>query len=187
MRETSPKPPVNPFASNDLPDGALEALLRETQDASLSARGAAKVIDWILWAVAVLGPITLGLIGNGALGHTGDSEDAVFLASALTAVVLWTGLTAGQWWLIATRGQSLGKRFVGIRVIRTDGSDVGFLDGVLLREIVPGAAVFLLNVCSLGLLLRLVDYFAAYVDEDQRTLHDRLAHTRVVPASPRAH
>lgn len=185
MSDPSATTPANPFATGDPLDDGLETLLRETRSASLAARGAAKLADWLLWTAAVLGPILLGLAINGSQGHTGQTEDAVLLASMLTAGVVWVGLVAAQWWLIATRGQSLGKRFMGVRVIRTDGGDVGFLDGVVLREIVPGAAVFFLNVCYLGFLLRLVDFAAAYVDADQRTLHDRLAHTRVVPASPR--
>ena len=37
----------------------------------------------------------------------------------VVALLIWCGITA---WLVVTNGQSIGKRLVGIKVVRTDGS-----------------------------------------------------------------
>jgi uncharacterized RDD family membrane protein YckC len=44
-----------------------------------------------------------------------------------------------QWYLIATTGQSLAKRWLGIKIVRVDGSPVGFVNGVILRNWVISA------------------------------------------------
>lgn len=55
-----------------------------------------------------------------------------------------------QVFFMTTRGQSVGKRLVGLRVTRADGSPVGFLRGVVLRALVVAlvpAALF--GACEL--------------------------------------
>src|SRR5438552_4892755 len=49
------------------------------------------------------------------------------------ALLAWTVVTA---WLVATRGQSIGKCLVGIKVVRTDGSPASFARIFLLRNVV---------------------------------------------------
>ncbi len=51
----------------------------------------------------------------------------------VVALLAWCVITA---WLVATNGQSIGKRLVGIKVVRTDGSPASFARIFLLRNVV---------------------------------------------------
>jgi uncharacterized RDD family membrane protein YckC len=44
-----------------------------------------------------------------------------------------------QWYLISTTGQSLGKRWLGVQIVRVDGSPSGLRHGVILRSWILGA------------------------------------------------
>jgi uncharacterized RDD family membrane protein YckC len=78
-----------------------------------------------------------------------------------------------NWWLIASAGQTVGKRWVNIRIARLDGSRPGFLHGVVLRTWLPGIAGFAFGV------LWIIDVLAI-LRSDQRAIHDHLARTLVV-------
>ncbi|MBU8900782.1 RDD family protein [Corallococcus sp. M34] len=96
--------------------------------------------------------------------------------AALQARVFWPPMFlvwAGQAWLVHRRGQSLGKRAVGIRLVREDGQAVALWRVILLRNMLP---------CVLGAMcgpLWLVDVLFVYSPE-RRCIHDRLAGTLVV-------
>ena len=45
-----------------------------------------------------------------------------------------------QWYLISTTGQSLAKRWMGIKIVRIDGTPVNFVNGVILRSWVMAPA-----------------------------------------------
>ncbi len=84
-----------------------------------------------------------------------------------------------QTWMLVTRGQTVGKRIVGIRIVRfRDGAPPGFVHAVLLRSWVP----------ALIGLVRIVGPFVPFVDigfifgPDRRCLHDLIADTKVVVA-----
>ena len=86
------------------------------------------------------------------------------------------GIAIYQWTLIVRTGQSLGKKWTGIRIERIDGSRITFGTGVVLRNWVPkvmGAFPYL------GMLFHLVDCLFIF-REDRRCLHDLIAGTRVV-------
>lgn len=78
----------------------------------------------------------------------------------------WTLATEGI--LVGFTGATLGKLLLGIRIVRTDGSPIGFATafGRWLGK-VP-SAIFLIG------------YIMAVFDRDQRALHDRIAGTLVV-------
>ena len=47
----------------------------------------------------------------------------------------WVGiLTAVEWSMIARSGQTPGKRWAGLRIVRSDGSPCDFVHGVVLRN-----------------------------------------------------
>jgi len=109
-----------------------------------------------------------------AVTHPADvSNSVVVAASHWIAGVGLIGLMVGQGWLLTVRGQTLGKRALGIRVERDDGSRADFGRVVLRRYVVPAilgiACGLFASVDALLLLAR-----------DRRTLHDRMAGTRVV-------
>ena len=105
------------------------------------------------------------------------SELSILLAGAAVIGFLGAlGIAIYQWNLIARTGQSLGKKWTGIRIERIDGSRITFGTGVVLRNWVPkvmGAFPYL------GMLFHLIDCLFIF-REDRRCLHDLIAGTRVV-------
>lgn len=81
-----------------------------------------------------------------------------------------------QWMLVARTGQTIGKKMMRIRIVRTDGGPVGFGDGVALRDWVMRAVGF---IPCLGPLISLVGILMIFGDE-RRCLHDRIAGTKVI-------
>ena len=73
-------------------------------------------------------------------------------------------------WMVATKGQSPGKMAVKIKIVRMDGSSLGF-GGVLLREII-GKFVS-------GLVIYL-GYIWILFDDKRQGWHDKIAGTLVV-------
>lgn len=89
------------------------------------------------------------------------------------------GYVVYQLWLVATTGQTIGKRYMGIKIVRaSDLMNGGFVTNILLRG-VACAAITLVPV--LGALFALADPFFVF-REDNRCLHDHVAGTRVVKA-----
>jgi uncharacterized RDD family membrane protein YckC len=96
-----------------------------------------------------------------------------------------------NWYLIATRGQTIGKIVLKTRITRLDGSAPGFLHGVILRVwpfLLPSILVRLVLgstgnpkdfVHFLPSILALVD-IAFIFTGSFRCLHDLVASTRVV-------
>ena len=79
--------------------------------------------------------------------------------------------------MVSTRGQSLGKRILGLRIVRFGtGAPAGFLHGWLLRAVVPGIISCLPWI---GYLFLIVNYCFIF-REDRRCLHDLIADTCVV-------
>lgn len=96
----------------------------------------------------------------------------------LYALVPWLIYVAVQWTLIATSGQSIGKKLVGTKIVKLDGSDCGFVHGVILRSWIMTA---LNAIPVLGNLIALFDALWIFGHES-RCLHDLIAGTRVIVA-----
>ncbi|PIR15111.1 MAG: hypothetical protein COV48_16170 [Elusimicrobia bacterium CG11_big_fil_rev_8_21_14_0_20_64_6] len=95
------------------------------------------------------------------------------LVAALIAIF------AAQIWLLTTRGQTIGKRIIGLRIVKTkDMSNGGFVTNVLLRVLACWAISL---VPALGTLFALADPFFIF-REDRRCLHDHIAGTCVIKA-----
>jgi uncharacterized RDD family membrane protein YckC len=94
---------------------------------------------------------------------------------SLVGFIAWAVVTT---WLVAANGQTIGKRALGIKVVRKDGSKASLGRIFWLRNVlnmVPGWLPYV------GLLYQLVDPLLIYQDSRQ-CLHDRIADTVVVKA-----
>jgi uncharacterized RDD family membrane protein YckC len=117
-----------------------------------------------------------------ALIDTGQIESQLISAMlsgpgfviTVLALLAWCGITA---WLVATSGQTIGKRMVGIKVVRTDGSHASFGRIFLLRNLVSSLPALLPFV---GLLYQLVIDPIFIFQDSRRCLHDLIADTTVV-------
>jgi uncharacterized RDD family membrane protein YckC len=107
-----------------------EELRTEPELARRAVRLAAAFCDWML----IVGPLILAF---GWVASGGGVEGAAALMLAPLAISVY------QWYLIAKQGQSIGKRWQGIRIVQMDGAPVGFLRGVVLRVWVPAAIAWL--------------------------------------------
>ena len=97
-----------------------------------------------------------------------------FYAGVLGAlVVLAIDLT-----LLARNGQTIGKKLLGIKVVRVDGSPVSLFRVFFLRYV---CNTFLTLVPVFGSLYSLVDCLMIF-SESRRTVHDRIADTIVIKA-----
>ena len=88
-------------------------------------------------------------------------------------VVVWLLATAAQWaiWIVLlNRGTTVGKMLFGLRVVRTDGTNPGFIT-MLLREWMGK----LISYLFFGL-----GFWWALWDKDRQTWHDKFAGTVVV-------
>lgn len=155
----------------------------------LAGRGTrlgAAVIDRLLATVvalpgvAMMWPMFVQLVMAGMRGEQPDMEGmntGTFLLGIMVAGAGLLALFIVQVWLLSTRGQSLGKRMLGIRIVKyADNSNPGFLHAWLLRNFVPGVIG---AVPYIGLLFVLVD-LAFIFGAERRCVHDYIAGTKVV-------
>ncbi len=178
-------PPPPPAPANDRPR------------ADRGARLMARIIDWALeFVCAIPGGIVIGtelpelfrIIVDASQGQEPDFSQLNGARIALGVgliLLLSLALLAVQIWMLSVRGQTIGKRLLGIRVVKADGSPCGFVNGWLMRELLITAIGF---ACSMipfvgPLLFRpafhLVDWCLIFRD-DERCLHDQIAATKVV-------
>lgn len=80
--------------------------------------------------------------------------------------------------LLSRNGQTIGKKLLGIKVVRVDGSRVSLARVFLLRYVVN---TFLTLIPVVGSLYSLVDCLMIF-GEARRTVHDRIADTIVIKA-----
>lgn len=116
---------------------------------------------------AIIVGIPLGIIGYIL---TGDTEGNAFtnllsFVYYLILPVVWTGYT-------------VGKRIVGVRIVKVDGGKVG-IGTMLLRTFVAG----IVYAVTLGIAL-IVSAFMVGLREDKRAIHDMIAGTYVTTDRP---
>jgi uncharacterized RDD family membrane protein YckC len=116
-----------------------EAVQLHADVAGVGSRSIALLVDTFLQAT-VLVPVLFVSLGDG-LGGTGE----MVVVAIVVFVVLWLYYPAFEWFW---RGQTPGKRFQGIRVVRTDGQPAG-LATVLVRNLVRIVDVMMLPFLAL--------------------------------------
>jgi len=119
--------------------------------APMGRRLLALIVDWLLCAL-----IASSLTGHALFGGANDKHYFAAQYATLGLFVLEVYL------LTAVSGLTVGKRLLGLRTIRTNGSRPGF------------------KWAALRTLLLLVVIPACLTDRDLRGLHDRAADTIVV-------
>lgn len=193
--ETPATPPQAPSYGGPVPPGAWDQPAVSGKPpappqgalAGWGARFGATVIDGLILAVPAL--VSFLTIVGGAVGLSGTDDD-VAVGAAILAALGWFLLMAVILLLYApllmarqgTRnGQTLGKQFVGIRVVRDSGESFNFASAAL-RE----AVVKFLALAIAGSIIPLIPYLVNYLwplwDDQNRALHDMVVSTHVVRA-----
>lgn len=177
LASPSPYPPHNPFVTEAGVKGAAEQLV-------LAGRGRrlrAVIIDSFIVAVACAPGLVWLVASMGNLQQGSDystSAEVLTLIAAPLLLVLFPvlALLVYQTWLLSKRGQTIGKRLLGIRIVRMNGVNPGFVHAVLLRSFV----MQLLGAIPVaGPVISIVDPLLIF-RADRRCLHDLLADTQVV-------
>lgn len=145
-------------------------------------RFVARIIDFVLLgivSVIVSIPLTL-IMGGAAIGGFGPGSDpaaaaaalpAFFAALAVRQVILMAIAVTYEAYFVSTRGGTLGKLALGLKIIRADGSGVPV-----------GLAIGRYFAQILSSLILLIGYIMAGFDPEKRSLHDRICDTRVIYA-----
>jgi len=152
-------------------DSEFDDLLLPPALASRESRLIATVADTVLVFAPALLIVPFAVTGDETLMGVG----------AVLAGVAWIALVVYQVWLLSTQGQSIGKRWRKICIVRhDDGSNPGFVGAVLMRGFLPGVVSAVPYLGNLFALANVLFIFAA----DRRCLHDHIAGTIVVEATP---
>jgi uncharacterized RDD family membrane protein YckC len=142
-------------------------------------RFVARLIDGVLlFIVSLIVSIPLTLVMGGAAIGIGGSRDPAAALAALPAILALAGLRAliqiaigvtYEAYFVSTRGGTLGKLALGLKIIKADGSPVplGLAAGRYFAQILSSIILF-------------IGYIMAGFDPEKRALHDRICDTRVI-------
>jgi uncharacterized RDD family membrane protein YckC len=170
-------PASNPYAAPhaDL-DAPPIAVTTPALPAGRAARLGAQLIDLVLLTMPVM-MVSVGAVLSvqahrpGALPQS--QADALLMTLGGVGVAL---LMLFQLYLLSATGQSLGKRWVGVRIVKLDGSPASFWRVILLRLVLPSLLSW---IPYAGWAFFPVNFLFIFAD-DRRCLHDRIAGTKVV-------
>ncbi len=163
--------------------------------ASIGQRFLAVLVDAVIFIVV---GVVVGLIfGATAMAGVGAFGAGALARTTIGASVVLALLAFGYYaYFYSTTGQTIGKRVVGIRVIRRDNQPLDWntgirrtlviqisnIVGLLLALLFGSASAAGSSLGSLVSLFSLVDYLWAFWDAEKQTLHDKFANTVVVNA-----
>ncbi|MEP6633136.1 MAG: RDD family protein [Luteimonas sp.] len=163
---------ANPYAA---PTARVEQ--RQPADefvlASRWARLGAYLLDAILAAIC-FGPGYYAF----ATASSADPTSKALMAAAVLAALAGTALLTYDIVRLHKHGQTLGKQWLGIRIVRSDGSRAGLGRLLALRI---GAPILISAVPIFGRFFGLVDALFVLGDR-RRCVHDHMADTIVVDA-----
>jgi len=177
--------PSNPYAppQAEVSDDGNANIDSVPHLASRGSRLGAWFLDALIGSTLGVAPLLIGT-DFGALmrAATADDLDGMLGAMSSSAIVgfllglaIWLGLTL---YFVAKNSQTVGKKIVGIKVARSDGSRASLGRIFWLRNMVnalPSAIPFIGNFYSL------VDHLCIF-GSTNKCLHDRIADTIVVDA-----
>lgn len=178
-----PPIPVAPTAGYPAPTPAPALPIEDSTLADRGARLLAVLIDQVFVFIVCLPGIGLlfSVILQAMLndGEMDDVSPARRLAGGLLIFVGLIIVATIQIWMLSTRGQTLGKRLMSIRVVLlANNANPGFVGAVLMRVVIP---MILGAVPVVGAIFSLVDVCFIFRD-DRRCVHDLIAGTKVIKA-----
>jgi uncharacterized RDD family membrane protein YckC len=178
------KPALNPFAPPladiehvvAVPPGQVALASRGRRFGGSLLDGLLFVPSMVLGTISAMPPFSLQAPSRG-----------LKLASWTWMLLVWIL----QWVLVTRTGQTVGKRALGMKIVRVDGAPLNFVSGVVLRYWIPLAiqygVQFVVKLLSVGvfptaflsIVWPLADPLAIF-GEERRCLHDHVAGTKVI-------
>ena len=164
----------NPYAPpraivQDIADSAAPILMAER-----GTRLGAAILDGLIMFGMVYVPFFIAMIGQGFEGNEDFQLTPLTLVGGVLTVV---GFVAWCWLnilYVLRNGQSIAKKLLGIKVVRSDGTPASLGRIFWLRNVVNG----LLGIIPLYGLIDVLFIFS----EPRQCLHDKIADTIVVVA-----
>jgi uncharacterized RDD family membrane protein YckC len=164
---------TNPYAP---PRGSVYDVA-VTDDVELAGRGQrffAALADAFIFFLMVYFPALMLLLATGALDDSVEIDSTTVAIAVLLCVIGAIGWIWATALLVARNGQTIGKRLLEIKVVRSDGSPASLGRIFWLRNFVNG----LLGAIPLYALVDVLFIFG----ERRQCLHDLIADTIVVAA-----
>ena len=163
--------PENPFAA---PASGAAALTPEPVKDSLATRGsrlAASIVD-----VVILGGIFVPIVLITAATSSQSSSLMPLMVQIGVTILCFLCLFTINGWFLHTRGQTLGKMALKIRIVRVDGHSTNGWDTIG-KRVVPIWALQMIPV--VGSVVGLINILFIF-RQDRRCLHDLIAGTEVI-------
>ena len=144
----------------------------DAQNIALAGRGTrlgAVIVDVLIFMIPAI------FVGFGfmAFRHQGGLGAALMVGVLGVIALLIVNLI-----MLHRHGQTMGKRLLGVRIVRTDGDRAGLARIFFLRSLVPG---LIGNIPFVGLVFSLTDSLFIF-RESRRCVHDLIADTIVIQA-----
>lgn len=172
---------LNSSANSPSPEVREETARRrlEAESSSWLDRAYAAGIDALI-VIGITAPVMALLVAIAAINgprYNGELSTQFFftLFLVITIVVFFYATLS----LALRDGQTLGKQFLNIRVVRHDGDSMT-LGRSAFREIVAKQILFGLVAALTFGTIQIADVLWPFVDKQKRTLHDIVARTRVI-------
>ena len=172
------QPPPPPEPASQAPEPGRGTAMLGTGDIVELARPLTRLVARIIDG-AILTLVSLILLLVGLYDFDDLTDESLGLSLVLTAVGLIYEIA-----LVATRGQTLGKMAMKIKIIRAGTGLLPGWDMSTVRWLVPGIPGLIALAPSLGFLwlLSLVVYLSLTWDKVRQGWHDKAAKTLVVKA-----
>lgn len=147
--------------------GGYSAEDLEARKASRGQRLGAVMLDGVTLLVGVV----LAGIGTAAAGKGAAAGAALFIGGLIVLAIIIVNCV-----LLHQNAQTIGKKILGIKIVRTNGDRIG-LGRIIGMRIIPMR--LLTSIPYLGLLIFLADSLVIFGAE-RRCLHDMIADTIVI-------
>lgn len=160
----------NPYAA---PDAVLHHAYESYDRAPAVAGRAARLLAYLVdMGVLLVGLVPIVI----AAPEPGADMSSVDFGLMWAGLLVLLAMTIYNLVRLARHGQTIGKQVIGIRIVRSDGSDCSLLRLLGLRYLVPG---MIGAVPLFGMLFTLIDVLWIF-GEEKRCVHDLMADTIVV-------
>jgi len=165
-------PPTAPVRDIPAEGSALELADRGTRLGATLIDG---LIGGILCGLPLVFVAKLGdLVGTNGTPNYKALLGAVGLAM-LPGAIIYAGVTT---WLVIRNGQTMGKKLLAIKVVRTNGDRAGLGRLFWLRNVILNVVA---QIPFVGALVSLLDALLIF-RESRKCLHDQIADTIVIKA-----
>jgi uncharacterized RDD family membrane protein YckC len=163
----------NPYAAPQA-DLSIQRAPEDAELASLGERLSAAVIDAIIMVIVALVPTIILYGGWDEYIAVVSEESYLFTFGSTVFGFLMYVIVNG--YLLAKNGQSVGKKILDIKIVRTDGSRASFVRLVAVRALFENA-ILLIPVVDIWLWLINVLFIFR---RSRKCLHDTVADTMVI-------